>query len=217
MLMSVSTELELRNAVNNATSGVFVAISLANDIQLTETTLTISANKHIKLTSTTNGGKFFKLIGASGADTLTVHKDGLLVLDGIIITHMCGVGCRGVNVQTGGTLTLLKGEISGNKGRYNGAPLFGGSFILGGGVYNSGTFTMSGGTIANNIANHGGGIYNSYRFRLSGGKISGNASSVGGGVYALSSDFSLSGGEISVNTATKGLLLNNFYGLNISM
>lgn len=45
----------------------------------------------------------------------------------------------------------------------------------GGGVYNLGTFTLSGGEISGNKANiHGGGVYNEGRFTLTGGTISGN-------------------------------------------
>ncbi|MCL2476077.1 hypothetical protein, partial [Candidatus Bathycorpusculum sp.] len=62
--MSVRTEFELRNAINNATAGVSAVITLANDIQLTGSSLVISANQCIKLISAAGvAGGFFRLIG----------------------------------------------------------------------------------------------------------------------------------------------------------
>jgi uncharacterized repeat protein (TIGR02543 family) len=89
------------------------------------------------------------------------------------------------------------------------------------GVYvDSGTFTMSGGTISGNstspsgsfgTASFGGGVYvDSGTFTMSGGTISGNlaisyyiysTASFGGGVYVDSGTFTMSGGTISDNSA----------------
>jgi fibronectin type 3 domain-containing protein len=95
----------------------------------------------------------------------------------------------------------------------------------GGGVYNNGTFTMSGGVISGNIARYrsggdhgyGGGVYNNGgTFTMSGGVISDNIAAgdpssslssslgYGGGVYngGTGCTFIMSGGEISGNTAS---------------
>ncbi|MCL1976836.1 MAG: hypothetical protein FWG55_01815, partial [Candidatus Bathyarchaeota archaeon] len=191
--MSVSTELELRAAISNATAGVSVVIALEGNIQLTGTPLVISANKHITLTS--NGDDEFKLIGASSTDTITVSDGGVLELAGIIITHVSGTLGRGVNVSSGGTLTMSNGKISGN------------TSANGGGVYNNaGSFTMSGGTISNNTANtFGGGVCNfGGSFTMSGGTISNNTANAGGGVYNNAGSFTMLTGTISSNTANNG-------------
>lgn len=72
-------------------------------------------------------------------------------------------------------------------------------------MYNSGTFTLSGGTINGNYANkasygYGGGVYNTGTFELESGTITGNTAKLyGGGVYNTGT-FTISNGEISKNT-----------------
>jgi hypothetical protein len=135
----VKTETELRTATNNAAYGLPVVIVLDQGITLTEP-LVISVNKHITLES--KGDMFSKLISTSNGPTVIVENSGTLGLEGIIVTHARGVHGTGVTVASGGTLSMTDGEILGNKVNYSG-----------GGVYNSGTFTMSGDSvIANNTA-----------------------------------------------------------------
>ena len=74
----------------------------------------------------------------------------------------------------------------------------------GGGVYvDGGSFTMEGGNIAGNIANHGGGVSicgSTGSFTMTGGSIAGNRANYGGGLYVNSSTVTLSGGSITHNT-----------------
>ncbi|MCL2643661.1 MAG: hypothetical protein FWD52_09205, partial [Candidatus Bathyarchaeota archaeon] len=124
-------------------------------------------------------------------------------VDGVVVTHAPDITCSGVTVSPGGTLFLLDGEISGNKVSNHG----------GGGVYNGGSFTMSGGKISGNRAyrtsistragtsyvdGNGGGVCNAGVFKMSGGIISGNTAGCGDGVYNQGV-FKLSGGVISNN------------------
>ncbi|ULQ60757.1 hypothetical protein K7I13_05670 [Brucepastera parasyntrophica] len=79
----------------------------------------------------------------------------------------------------------------------------------GGGVHvNGGTFTMSGGTISDNLTgDSGGGVYvtGSGSFIMSGGNIVSNTAISGGAVYiTTASEFEFSGGIITRNTATSG-------------
>lgn len=106
----------------------------------------------------------------------------------------------GVYVSTG-TFTMTGGTISNNRAiKEQGIA---GALGAGGGVYNnrSGTFTMSGGNISNNISDsHGGGVYNSGTFTMSDiAAISGNTvtneTCYGGGVVNYSS-FTMNGGTI---------------------
>jgi len=213
----VSTETELRNAINNAAGSTI--ITLNKDIQLTET-LNIPTNKDITLTSNKIVG-FYKLIGASCQETLIVKDSGMLKIDGVIVTHLDEVEGRGVTVDSGGTLILYSGEILGNTVYGVGMPqLVGGYGSYGGGVYNSGVFEMSGGKISGNLASigRGGGVYNSGTFKLSGGEISGNSATTstftesenwghGDGVYNMGT-FTMSGGRITRNTDSGGGVYN---------
>ena len=72
-----------------------------------------------------------------------------------------------------------------------------------GGVYiDGGTFTMTGGTVAGNMATNGGGVYlNTGTFNMTGGAISGNVATRGGGVFVFGGTFTMEGGTISGNTA----------------
>ena len=74
---------------------------------------------------------------------------------------------------------------------------------FGGGVYNEGSFTLSGGTIVgNNCEPCGGGVYNEGTFEMTGGEIVGNnAVQVGGGVHN-DGTFTMTGGAISENKAS---------------
>ena len=199
----VNTEFELRNAVTYAPSGASAVIALANDISLTDCELTIPAGKDLTLTSA--GDVMFKLIGASGQDTVIV--EGLLRLDGLIVTHDVGVSGRGVSVVSGGKLVLISGEVSGNVAD------------AAGGVSNEGTFEMLGGLISDNTAkiNDGGGVRNSGTFTMKGGEISNNTASFGGGVSNWQGTFEMFGGVISGNTANwngGGVLLYSAVGLD---
>ncbi|MDR0372421.1 MAG: hypothetical protein LBI79_02490 [Nitrososphaerota archaeon] len=215
----VGNESELKNAISNAESGVPMIIALDRDITLTKE-LVISANQGITLTSS-SGTNFFKLIGADGESTITVMPGGLLNLDGIIVTHATDATGCGVTVNSGGALFLYGGEISNNK------------IYDGGGVKNSGRFSMSGGKISNNIAplfnysggyfhpgsgGSGGGVYNTGSFSLSGGVISNNIADLdgdGGGVYN-SGIFEMSGGVISNNMAAIGRGVSNVGTFSLS-
>ena len=208
----VSTETELRNAINNAVGPT--VIELTADIHLTGAPLTINADKDITLTS--SGTNNFRLVGVPGTFTITVNDGATLDLAGITVTHTNGATGRGVGVSLGGTLILSGGEISGNTYTNYGAGVNNyGTFIMisgeisdntatisDGGVYNSGNFTMFGGEISGNKAERSGGVGNVGNFTLAGGKISGNAvTNLGGGIENLFGIFTMTSGEISNNTA----------------
>ena len=211
----VSNETELRNAVNAATGPT--TITLNADIFLTRS-LIIPTNKNITLTS--NGDDFFKLISTADKATIFVEDQGLLILNGIAVTHTTGaMGC-GVQINSGGTLMMFGGEISGNTANYGGGVVSSGSFEMfdgvianntatqssGGGVVNSGgNFRLYAGVITNNTATQyiGGGVVSSGSFEMFDGVIANNTALIGGGV-ANFEIFSLFGGEISGNIAGVG-------------
>ena len=214
--MSASTESFLRLIVANPNTRVEV-ITLVNDIQLTGSSLVIPANKNIKLISTGgSAGTFFRLIGPSGKDTITIDNGGVLELAGITVTHTTGATGRGV-ANFGGTLIMSDGTISGNNGSgihiekgkatIKGGTINNNTAYDGGGVYNNGTLTMEGGTINNNKANNaGGGICNGTgTLTIKGGQISNNKANYGAGIHiSIYGTFEMmTGGTINNNTANK--------------
>lgn len=98
---------------------------------------------------------------------------------------------------------FIEGEISGNM------PKEGVQTMAGGGVYvNSGSFSMEGGSITGNQANHGAGIYikTTTNTSFTEGSITENvATSHGGGIYVEGgTGISISDGVISYNEAVEG-------------
>jgi uncharacterized repeat protein (TIGR02543 family) len=194
--VTIKDETELRTAVNNAIGPVIIALTA--DITLTGSALNIPVGKDITLVSDKPDG-FWKLIGASRQDTITI--DGTLTLDGIIVTHKNGEFGRGVTInRNGGILNMKSGVIANNT--YDG--LGGGVYIE---VYSGGIFIMSGGEIVNNIATRGGGVSAwSGSFEMSGNAIiANNTASSGGGVSVDSGSFSMYDKSlIADNTAEYG-------------
>jgi hypothetical protein len=90
----------------------------------------------------------------------------------------------GIDVWPGSVFTMTGGVIEDNANS---------------GVFNQGTFTLSGGTISGNTAKSGGGTYNSGTFILSGGTISGNTALWGSGVYAASGSTTIIRGNGAVD------------------
>ena len=182
----IKSEMELYNAINNTTEPTIITFN--TDITLIEP-LTIHSHKDITLTSNNNAGnnKFYKLIGASNADTIIIESHGTLMLDGIIVTHNKDTLGRGVTIEPDGTLVMTNGEITGNTNQQSG-----------GGVKNRGNFIMYDGKISDNIAVFGPNSEDEWPFS-------------GGGV-ANSGTFTMYGGEITGNVAMNSIKDYNCYG-----
>jgi hypothetical protein len=188
----VKTEAELRNAIHNAV-GMSVVIATIEDIYLTDSALSIPDTANVTLASDSKYG-VCKIFGTVGDSVIIVEAGGVLMLDGIVITHESVYGGgNGIVVNSGGTVIMYSGVISGN------------AVKNGGGVYNSGTFKLCGGKISDNKAiNNGGGVYNVGVFEMYGGEITNNFADQGGGVYNRGV-FDRLGGVISDNKAvTRG-------------
>lgn len=142
---------------------------------------------------------------------------GTATLNGGAIKGNTATSCGGGVYIAAGSFTLSSGDI-GVDGEANTA-------IEGGGVYNSGIFTMTGGTITGNKANksgqtkgRGGGIYNNASLSITGGYIGtgktapitgtncANKASLGGGIYNSESatQLSLSSCSVTCNYAGDG-------------
>lgn len=130
-----------------------------------------------------------------------------------------------VLVNSGGSLTLHSGSITGNTASGGGDGSSGSNRAGGGAVcVNGGSFNMTGGSIENNTANvtkkndgGGGVLLNSGSFTMSGGSITGNSvfgpdNSTGGGVHVNSGAFTMTNGVISNNSAAYGGGVTVFMG-----
>ncbi len=105
----------------------------------------------------------------------------------------------GYVIKNSGTLTITD-YASDSEGRVTGGYNSG----KGGGVYNTGDLTLSGGEIRTNRSGGGGGVYNGGTFYMYGGSIVSNScgSDNGGGVLNyMGCTFCMAGGTISGNTA----------------
>ena len=204
--VNAGSESELVTVINNATEATI--INLTGDITLNNT-LRIPSGKTITLRNETGGGPY-KLIGPNGADTILV--DGVLTIDGIIVTHnngdwgagvMIGYGVASTPIGLHGTLYLQSGAITGN------------TSDVGAGVHNNtGTFYMNGGIISGNVAEKsGGGVTNQSHalFYMNGGTIANNEAENGGGVSAIG-PFYMNGGSIINNYAS-----NNGGGIDAAL
>lgn len=166
-----------------------------------------------------------------------VYSAGTFTMsDGSVVSNSASVNGGGVDVGPAAEFTLSGGDISGNTavgfgggvcvddaGRFimDGGTIGGtekeskNTALYGGGVFVSGNradaigeFTMTGGRISGNNANHGGGVYiigeaemNGASAEISGNTANGNGGGVGIHEFAFSS-FSLVNGKISENSAS---------------
>jgi parallel beta-helix repeat protein len=204
---NIDLEEEELGAINGAFDGIHVRLFVEAGMTYT-----------IKRVASANTTPMFTVdssteslaIGKAGAGTLII--DGGAVWTGATDsvlgrgTTNSGVSASGPIVSVaGGTFTLNEGGILQNNQNTGegGAVYVGTDSEIG-----PGTFSMSGGTIANNAAaDNGGGVSCKLgtTFTMSGGTVSGNSSSNGGGVYAGNGS---SGATITV-TMSGGVVTNN--------
>ena len=156
-------------------------------------------------TFTMNGG----VISGNSADDdgggVYVYEDAAFALNGgMIFGNRADLG-GGVYVDSTAIFSMTGGTISNNTVKSESSSWY---EARGGGVYDYGAFTMTGGEISGNDANFGGGVYVVYggTFTMGNGTISGNnADEDGGGVYVENDViFMMNGGAISGNTAHFG-------------
>jgi len=187
------------------------------------TDVTFILNNGITLQGHSENGDSLVSVNVNG--TMVINTGAKIFGNNYIIysSSKSGRPATGGGVHVEGTLTIAGGEILENKvTTTNAASYDSSSPAYGGGVYvaSTGTLTMTGGKISDNIAHsgrskaNGGGVYvdSNGTFRLIGGEISDNTASCdssgyqytdytissGGGVY-VSGFFSMESGKISNN------------------
>lgn len=101
---------------------------------------------------------------ASGSGTIVNLDSGAIVYSNKATSSGTGAG---VYVASGATLNIKSGSEIYSNAAYSGT-------INGGGVYNGGTTTTSGGQIYNNSANNGGGVYNGGSLYVTGTSLIGD-------------------------------------------
>jgi len=189
----VRNQQELLDAVAAAHSaGEPTEIIFDNDIPVDQT-IVIPSGTTATFTSSYN------LEMTANAAAIGVDHGASLTIDGIAVTAADGATDTGIVVD--GDLVLAAGSITGHSATQDG---FGGGVT----VNDTGTFTVTGGTISNNTASlNGGGVMNNGTLTISAcDAISGNrAANNGGGVYNGGADatFTMDDCTISNNTAAQ--------------
>lgn len=193
-----------------------VTIQMTADDDNANKKLTIESGQDVVITSDPASTENRK-ISFSKPVVITVKPDAVLAIDRITLDGASELSSL-IQVEEGGTLIVRNSAVL--EGSLYTAVRNEGSFTLdsstiqnsclsdgysrdpiyGGGVYNSGSFTMINGRITANCMNgnktYGGGVYNSSIFEMSGGTITKNISGPqnGGGVYnAASGSFTMKG------------------------
>jgi uncharacterized repeat protein (TIGR02543 family) len=182
----------------NAQSNNRYIFNVSSNETIAPSTLSYSGKSNIGLT----------LIGAGAERTIRLSSKGSVftVESGVTLTLGNNVTLQGrdnndsslVTVNLGGALVMETGSRI--RGNVNTDEDGGGVNVL------SGTFTMNGGEISNNVADWEGGGVCVLRgaFTMNGGRISGNEVIFGGGVYVWQGTFTMNGGTISGNIADDG-------------
>ena len=174
--VEVANHAQLSSAISLARiDGGEKIIFIMGDIEASGTYLIETAGKNITLASNTDlrisraAGNLMAMFDISAESTLTLGRPGMggsITIDG----DRLGINAAGSIIEISGGANLVMNQgltLTGNTGNY---------YVRGGAVHvGDGSFTMNGGTIANNFADFGGGVYvtPTGTFAMYGGRIYG--------------------------------------------
>jgi predicted outer membrane repeat protein len=179
----------LREAVSlaNADASSGQSDLIAFDEALGNATVTLTAGK-------------LELSGASASATLTIDGAGRITLSGNHAHRIFQVDA-GVHAELDG-LSITDGTETNSFGISDG-----------GGIYNSGTLTVSASTLSGNSAgNSGGGIYNAGTLTVSDSAFTGNSAGYGGGGISNDNNTTVSNSTFAANSAPLGASIDNEFG-----
>lgn len=194
---TVMSETGLRLAVQSSqkvTLGSDIVLGTGNPLYIENSNIvTLDLNGHTLSCSSPEAGENNHVIYIRNTGQLTI-SDASGNNSGKITGGWASLG-GGIFVESGGTLTITGGTITGNK-----------AVQFGGGIHNEGTLTITGGSITGNTAGqYGGGIYSNSTVAISGATISGNKAESGdGGAICTGGTLTLDGVTITGNTAQHG-------------
>ena len=181
-----------------ATSGTGNNGEIVIDKNLTIKRATGASSAVIDANKDTGSKPKHRIFKVESGKTLTLEN---LTLKGGIaeISDMDGGG--GVYVKTSGQLIMTGSSITDCEAI---GDTVDNKYGYGGGVYNKGTFEMTGGEIKNNEARIGGGVYNKGTLILTNATLTGNTATFVGGALCMSfgSSSEMTGGKIISNTCS---------------
>lgn len=158
-----------------------------------------------------SGGEIYHNTISSNGDGGGVYNEGTFELSSgsaTISSNTIGNDGNGAGVCNKNIFIMSDGLISEN------TAIYGDNTNNGGGVYNDGTFEMTGGEISGNEADdNGGGVYNKGTFTMNNSEISGNKTyaGAGGGVYVEKSSTMTVGGTAIIYDNDTDRIANNVY------
>lgn len=182
-----------RNTIAGTLAGTTLDIAgtykLADDVQLTDSNLTISGGTEANPVILDLNG--YTLFGTEGSSVITVEKDAYFTLTDSAMQNsrklakLFGTSSQGVISRGEGTIIAYKN--------------------YGGALWNEGNTKIFGGTFSGNTADFGGAIYNNGGdLTIFNAVFTGNAAETSGGaIYLASGKVQLQGGKFTGNTAEK--------------
>ena len=198
---SVYSYMEMIDAINAISGFETTEENRARIILLDNFDLTSALTFNTGFITLDLNGYMLKQTGSGSVISINEGADVLLTDGSVDVTHNYYIAEDGLWTFYDGDLPAEAPENA-VTGTVTGGVITGGNASDGGVYIDGGTFTMTGGTVAGNMATNGGGVYlNTGTFNMTDGAISGNVATSGGGVFVFGGTFTMEGGTISGNTA----------------
>jgi hypothetical protein len=159
-----------------------------------------------------NGQGHSSALGSIGGDGGGIYNLGNLTLTNVVVSNNTatnsGTGAGGGGIYNNGTLALVGSTVSNNTA--GSKTSVGANFVTGGAIRNSnGTLTVTDSTISNNFAQIGGGIFDTGSMTVTGSTFASNSAGVG-----IVTTTTLEGGAIFINAQGSGAIVNSTFSGN---
>ena len=191
---------------------VFLALEALEDRYVPTTLAVTTAADNVNLA----GSLRYELAHANNGDVIEIETSQTIVLTQGELYLNKNLTIEGMGQEktiSGDLLSTVFAVAPGAQVTLSNLDITGGNAILGGGVYNDGTLTVSGCNLNGNTgAFAGGAIFNLGTLTVTYSALTGNQAASGGGVYSDGGTATLSGCILSGNTAISGGGLCNSSG-----